>query len=151
MATLHERQKNFAAALLAWLRSDTTLVTLVGGTNTNIRVDSVDVVAPIPNLLVTVAATGPIYEIDRMFESSILLNANAADRVSALNIIGRAQEFASSSSNATRNTISASFSGTGVQTEQITPGTLTIDNSDDTLEPNVYRTFLSLSVWWRDA
>ena len=151
MATLHERQKNFAAALITWLRSDATLVTLVGSTNTNICVASIDVNVPIPNLLVTIAATTPMYEIDRLFESSIMLNANATDRVTAMNIIGRAQEFASSSSSATMNTISAAFSGTGVQTMRIQSGTLTIGNPDDTLEPDIYRTFLSLSVWWRDA
>ncbi len=152
----YERIKYFGKALYDWLAADATLVSLTGHnvSNDDIRI----LLAPIeyvpnrPFVSVEIISTGnPLPDIDRYYESSVILTVYGTSPIQVQDILGQIQEMSSSITSGERTNADPLFSGTNIQTVRVRIGTVTTAFADDSDEPNRYAASITLSIWWKDA
>jgi len=153
MAT-YERIKKFGTAVVLWLRSDATLVTLSSHTSGDLRIVMEDLTEDrkVPSVTVALVGTGnAVPDCDTLYETDVLITAYADTRIGCLDLLGRVHAFAQPTAVGNRTVVDPVISTASVVITRCRTGPLRTDFASSMLEPNLYVANMSLSMWWRDA
>ncbi len=140
-------EKNFALALITWMRADSTLSTAVGADSRMLIGTGQDEVAR-PALFVQIFDTPMLSDIDVLHLSTVRCVAKGAARTTVVDIIGALRELASQNTTTLKD---AAFSDANVKTLGIKPVGGTSPQGEVVDEPNDIEADINLEIRWRAA